>query len=90
MFGLPECLCRSATAFRFLLCDPTRLDLRLHGPGGGGRPGENRPPALCYGGQGEEPERTQCPEKQALLSSTRRGGFSTGRVGRCSAADGNS
>lgn len=65
--GLPECLCRSATAFRFFLCDLTRLELRLHGPGGRGRQGEDRPSPLCHGVQDEEPERTQRPERQAVL-----------------------
>lgn len=68
MFGLPECLCRSATAFRFFLCDLTRLELRLHGAGGWGRPGENRPSPLCDGVQDKEPERTQRSKEQALLS----------------------
>lgn len=69
MCGLPECLCRSATAFRFFVCDPTRLELHLHGTGGRGRPGENRPAALRHGVQDEEPERTQRSEKQEVLSS---------------------
>lgn len=68
--ALPECLCRSATAFRCFLCDLTRLELHLHGPGGRGRPGENRPAPLRHGVQDEEPERTQRSEKQAVLSSS--------------------
>lgn len=70
MAGLPECLCRSATAFRFFLCDLTRFELHLHGPGGRGGPGENRPATLRHGVQNEEPERTQRSEKQAVLSSS--------------------
>lgn len=58
----------SATAFRFVLCDLTRLELRLHGPGGQGRPGQDRPAPLCHGVQVKEPEGAKRPEKQAVLS----------------------
>ena len=68
MRGLPECLCRSATAFRLFVCDLTRLELRLHGPDGRGRTGEDRPAPLRHGLQDQEPESPQCAEKQALLS----------------------
>lgn len=60
----------SATAFRCFVCDSTRFELRLHGRGGRGRPRENRPAALCHGVQDKEPESTQRPEKQAVLSSS--------------------
>lgn len=70
MSGLPECLCRSATAFRFVLCDLTRLELHLHGPGGRGGPGENCPSPLRDGVQNKEPERSQRSEIQAVLSSS--------------------
>lgn len=61
----------TATAFRFFLCDLTRLELRLHGPGGRGGPREDCPAPLCHGVQGQEPKRVERPEEQTLLSSSR-------------------
>lgn len=69
MCYLPECLCRSATAFRLFLCDLTRPQLHLHGLSGRGWEGEDRPTSLRYSLQGQEPEGPQRTEDQTMLRS---------------------